>query len=280
MNASRAWPSVAVAAALAWSFAAAHAAAAEPDKDKATSPAEKLRQTLDAPLTIHIDKQPLAAALDMLKEKGKVNLVVDALAIQQQFGWAPDQSPSPVDVNLKDVKLKSALRTILEPYGLAYAAVGDTVIVTTEESAAARQLQQRVSLNLDKVELAQALKRLRRETGANVALDSRLEKEAATAVTLDLEDVPLETAVRLLAEMAGLKPVRVGGALLVTKKETANELRAEAGADAPQPGQTYEEVVEKVMTPGGGAAFIRRRIIRQVAPPPPQTGTVAPAVSG
>ena len=44
-------------------------------------------------------------------------------------------------------------------------------------------------------------------------------------MTLPLEDVPLETAVRLLAEMAGLKPVRVGNTLFVTKKEIAADLR-------------------------------------------------------
>ena len=51
-----------------------------------------------------------------------------------------------------------------------------------------------------------------------------MEKEAKAPVSIQLEDVPLETAVRLLAEMAGLKPVRVGNVLFVTKKETANEL--------------------------------------------------------
>jgi type II secretory pathway component GspD/PulD (secretin) len=275
MQTPRVWPSVAVAVVLAWSFGAAPAAAAEPDKDKATSPAEKLRQTLDATVTLKIEKQPLAAALDMLKEKGGVNLVVDSLAIQQQLGWAPDQAPSPVNVDLKGVKLKSALRTVLEPYGLAYAAVGDTLIVTTEEAAADRPLQQRVSFRLDKVDLAQALKQLRRETGANVTLDSRVEKEAKTTVSLDLEDVPLETAVRLLAEMAGLKPVRVGGALFVTKKETATEIRGEGDGDV-GPGQVVEEVMEKVMTPGGGATIIRRRIVRPAMPQPPPARLSSP----
>ena len=44
-------------------------------------------------------------------------------------------------------------------------------------------------------------------------------------MSLQLEDVPLETTVRLLVEMAGLKPVRVGNALFVTKKEVAAEMR-------------------------------------------------------
>jgi hypothetical protein len=232
------------------------------DKDAAPTAAEKVRKALDAPVTLKIDKQPLTAAVDTLKEKGKVNLVLDTLSIQQ-LGWQPEQPPVPVDVDLKGVPLKAALRTVLEPYGLSYAVVGDTVLVTTEAVATQRRWQQRVSLALDKVELGEALRQLRRETGANVALDGRLGKEK-TPVSLELEDVPLETAVRLLAETAGLKPVRVGDALFVTAKATADELRRDpdlvAGA-APAAGQQVEEVVQAV---GPNGQIITRRVI--VAP--------------
>src|SRR5262249_25402316 len=156
----------------------------------APSAAEKVRKALDAPVSVKVEKQSLTAAIDMLKEKGKVNLVLDTFSIQQ-MGIAPDQPPTPVDVDLKDVKLKSALHTVLSPYGLSYAVVGDTVIVTTEQMAVVRQMRQRVNVEFDKVEFAQALKRLGRETGANLLLDSRLEKEAKVPVSLELEDVPL-----------------------------------------------------------------------------------------
>jgi hypothetical protein len=49
-----------------------------------------------------------------------------------------------------------------------------------------------------------------------------------------MEDVPLETAVRLVAEMAGLKPVKVGNVLFVTTKTLANEMRNDP--DLNQPG--------------------------------------------
>jgi hypothetical protein len=200
------------------------AAPAAPDKDKAATPAEKIRQALNAPVTVKVEKQSLTAAIGMLKEKASVNFVVDTFSIQQ-MGWLPDQPPTPVDVDLKDVKLKSALRTILEPYGLSYAVVGDTVIVTTEQMAVMRQMKQRVNVEFDKVEFAAALKQLGKETGAGLLIDSRVEKEAKTPVSLELEDVPLETAVRLLSEMAGLKPVRIGNVLFVTDKKNAAELR-------------------------------------------------------
>jgi hypothetical protein len=227
---SACWRALAAGAALAWALApavltAAPAAPTGGDKDKEPTAVEKVRKALDAPVTIKMEKQTLTAALDQLKEKGKLNFVLDALTIQQQLGWVPDQMPAQVDVDLKEVKLKSALRTILTPYGLSYAIVGDTVIVTTEQMAMSRIMKQRVNVEFDKVEFATALKQLSRDTAANLLLDSRVEKEAKNPVSLELEDVPLETAVRLLAEMAGLKPVRIGNVLFVTKKETANELR-------------------------------------------------------
>jgi hypothetical protein len=218
MVSSRRW---AFAAALLFAAAPAFAAPAAADKEKL---AEKPKSPLDAVVTVKIEHQPLNAALEILKEKSGVNLVLDVLTIQQQLGVTPEMMP-PVDLDVKDVKFKTALRTLLRPYNLFYAVVDDTLVVTTEEAAAAKQLQQRVSVDFDKVEFAKAVKQMGRDSGVNLIIDSRVTKEAKASVSLELEDVPLETALRLLSEMAGLKPVRIGNVLFVTKKETANELR-------------------------------------------------------
>jgi hypothetical protein len=213
------------------------------DKDQPPSPVDKVRKALDQPVTVRIDKQPLTTAVDMLREKGKINVVLDGWSIQQQLGWQPEAPPTPVDVDLKDVKLKGALRTVLEPYGLSYAVVGDTVVVTTEATALARQMHQRVNVDLDGVEFAEALRQLSRETATNLLLDSRVGDKAKAKVTLHLEDVPLESAVRLLSEMAGLKPVRIGNVLFVTDKKTAAELRADPDLfppPAPPPPRIYD----------------------------------------
>ncbi len=80
------------------------------------------------------------------------------------------------------------------------------------------------------------MRQVARDAGVNVLLDTRAEKGADAKVTLHLEDVPLETAVRLLAEMANLKPVRVGNVLFVTGKENANEMRQDPDlSQPPQP---------------------------------------------
>src|SRR5437764_1470496 len=126
------------ASALAWVLvpALAWAAPAAPDRDvkddKAVSPAEKLRADLDRPVSLKIDKLSLTAAIDALRETGKINIVLDAMTIQQ-IGIATDQ-PLPAQLNLKDVKVRAALKAILAPYGLSYAPIGDTIVVTTEDA--------------------------------------------------------------------------------------------------------------------------------------------------
>jgi hypothetical protein len=251
------------------------AAPAVPEKPKA-SPAEKIRAELDQTISIEIADQPLDKALDQLRDQTKLNIVLDRMTVQQfcqQMGFqGPEQMP--VNLKLKDVKVKSALRSILAQANLGYAIVGDTVFVSTEPMAMYKQLQQRVSLDCEKEELGAALKKLGRETATNLVVDPRAAKEAKVEVSLQMEDVPLETAVRLLSEMAGLKPVRVGNVLFVTAKATANEMRADPelvqpmqgrpGMDFILPGQPGIQFNPGIIGPGGGP----------VAPGVPAIGTV------
>jgi hypothetical protein len=268
MVSSRRWAFAAVVL-----FAAAPTLAAPAGADKEKN-SEKPKSPLDAVVTVKIEHQPLNAALEILKEKSGVNVVLDVLTIQQQLGITPEMMP-PVDLDVKDVKFKTALRTLLRPYNLFSAVVDDTVVVTTEEAAAAKQLQQRVSVDFDKVEFAKAVKQMGRDSGVNLIIDSRVAKEAKASISLELEDVPLETALRLLSEMAGLKPVRIGNVLFVTKKETANELRNDpdlGGANAAQ--QQQQELMRQqimIQQQMGGMMIQRQMIIGA------QAGATAPA---
>ena len=155
--------SIAAAAVLAWAVAPPFLPAAPVAAEKTVSPVDKLHTELDKPVTLKIERQPLNVAVDMLREKSKINFVLDSLTIQQMLGFTPDQPPSPVEVDLKDVKVRTALRTILSPYSLSFACVGDTVIITTEDMAMLRQMRQRVNLDLNKVEFTAALKLLARK---------------------------------------------------------------------------------------------------------------------
>jgi hypothetical protein len=217
---------------LALTPAALLAAPVAPDnKDKTASPAEKIKKQLDQNISLEITEQPLTLALNQIREQTKINFVIDKWTIQQ-MGLDPEQMP--VNVKLKDVKVRTGLRSVLSPYNLGYAIIGDTVLISTDDMAMHRQMKQRVSVELEKVDLAAALKQLSRETATNLMLDTRVGKEAKAEVSLQMEDVPLETAVRLVSEMAGLKPVKVGNVLFVTTKTLANEMRSDP--DLVQPG--------------------------------------------
>jgi hypothetical protein len=211
----------------------AAAAPAPPDKDAAVRTTANARDALDRVVTLNVDKPlSLSAAVAQLRTTTKLTIVLDAASILQ-LGVNPDQAPVPAPADFKDVKLRTALRTMLEPYDLHFVTLGDTIFISTEDAATARQMGQHVSVHVNNVELAAALKQLARDTGANLPIDPRAEQGASAKVSLDLDDVPLQTAVRLLTEMAGLKMVRAANTLFVTKKDVAVAMRADPDLNPP-----------------------------------------------
>ncbi len=203
-------------------------AAPDPIK-KVPSETDKVRKALDETVTIDVTDQPLSQVLNQLRERGKINIIVDKPGILQTTGIDPDQMQ--VTARLKDVKVRGCLRAILGPHNLGYAIIGDTILVSNDDLVMQRQIKQRVSIDLDKADFADALKQVAHDTGTSIILDPRVVKDVKTKVTLTLDDVPLESAVRLLAESAGLKPVRVGNVLFVTSKANAAAMRNDAATD-------------------------------------------------
>ncbi len=152
--------------------AAAAPVPSAPDADAAVNPAEKVRQGLDRVVSIRFDRQMMPEALAELGDKAKLHIVLDGPAAQQ-FGIAPGQLQVPVQADLNGVKARTALRTLLDPYNLTFVTVGGEVVVATQDGAVGRQMSQRVSVHLDKIDCAAALKQIARETGVNLALDPR-----------------------------------------------------------------------------------------------------------
>jgi hypothetical protein len=261
---------VAVAASPAFLWAAP---SASEKTDKTVNSVEQLHANLDKTITIEIKNQSLTLAVKMLSEKSGINFSLDSLTIQQQLGYSPDQPPTPVDLPLqKDVKVRNVLRSIVAPYGLGYAVTGDLVVITTQDVATARQMHQAVTVDLNQVAFSAALKQLAKETYTNLVLDGRFAKEAETKVSLQAEETQLDTAVRVLAEEANLRPVRVGNVLFVTSKEIANEMRQDPDLVQPvQPGQPQPGVI---FAPPLGALVPPPTVIGN----PPTAPTVLPAV--
>jgi hypothetical protein len=218
------------------------APAVQPDapKNKPTpSPTDKLRNDLDQ--TVKVDQLKAATlkdVLDVLEERVNLRFEVDEKAFASK-GAANILLTDYTKFDLpwkKEVKVKDFLRNRLKlipiaPTEASYVVVGDTVVITTEDHAPYRLLKQSVNLDCDKEELSSALKKLARDSGMNLVLDSHAGDEGKMPVTLQLNDVTLETAVLLLAETVRLKAVRVGKVVFVTTKEHAAEMLPQSKVD-------------------------------------------------
>jgi hypothetical protein len=109
----------------------------------------------------------------------------------------------------------------------------DTIEITTQDAVRKEFFPDRptgplpplVTATFDMVPLKAAFKEL--SHAGNIVVDGRMAKEAETAVTADLTNVPLDTAVRMLADMAGLKVVPLDNVLYVTDKENVRVLMEE-----------------------------------------------------
>src|SRR5262249_37880748 len=150
-------------------------------------------------------------AIGHLKEKAKINIVLDLFTIQQ-MGALLDENGNPLSIQLKleKGKVRKALQQLLQPYNLSYVILGDTVLITTEEMGVHRQMRQRSNVDVDQVPLETALRKLARAHAISLVIDPKVKKEAQTLVSLQLDDATVETAVRLLAELGELKSVRLG----------------------------------------------------------------------
>jgi type II secretory pathway component HofQ len=171
----------------------------------------------------------LQDVLQHLKEKTRVNFVLDRFALQQVgLGAEENNGTGPMGVHLKGErpsKIRATVQRMLNAYNLTFVILEDSVLITTEEIGLNRQMRQRVSVNVASVPFSTALKDLARSTALNLVIDPRLSREADAAISLQLDDATLETTVRLLAEMANLKSVRIGNVLFITNKSRADELR-------------------------------------------------------
>jgi len=190
--------------------------------DKSAS--ETIRKALDASGNFDFTGVNLAGVVATLSEQYKINIVLDRNVIQQ-MGFEPEVMN--VELKMKEGKLRNALRSIVGQYNLTFAIVGETLLITTEEMAVYRQLKQRVNVDFDAIPLSKALKELSAKYGVNVIIDPKSIKSKASEnpVTLQVEDVPFEAAVRLMCEMADLKPARMGNVIFVTTEARADKLK-------------------------------------------------------
>jgi len=233
---------------------------------------EAIRKALDSSGNFDFTGVNLAGVMNTLSEQYKINIVVDRMIIQQ-MGLEPEIMN--VEVKMKEGKLRAALRAIVGQYNLTFAVVGDSLLITTEEIAVYRQLKQRINVDFDNVPLGKAVKELAARYGVNVVVDPRAVKSKAAdnPVTLKVDDVPFEAAIRLLCEMADLKPARMGNVIFVTTEARADKLKDSDGL-VPMPGITVPGGPGAIPLGIGGGLGIAFPAPPGVIPLPPKADAV------
>jgi hypothetical protein len=80
----------------------------------------------------------------------------------------------------------------------------------------------------EQVSLAEAVRQIVEDTEANIVIDPRArEKANANVITARLRNVPLRTAVRILADMAGLEVIQIDNVYYVSSPEHIQKLTKE-----------------------------------------------------
>jgi len=161
-----------------------------------------------------------------------VPFVIDVRAFREETPDAPPIEESQVKLpSLRKLPLATILKLALDqlPVPTAYLVRAGRIDVVPQEAASKIYLlNQRFFADFKNRPLDEALAELTDLTGVSVVLDSRAKEKAKTSVTARFRnDVCLQDAVRILAEMAELKLVHLPTGLFVTTPQHAEVFRKE-----------------------------------------------------
>jgi hypothetical protein len=214
-------------------------AAPPPPETPTMRQARELRDKLTHPVSLEkgIDANTkLQDALDFLSDRYDLTMVIDTLAFKADLGKDDFEKVTVTLPRMRDVKLSTVLGMLTDQFSGTYLVRADHIVITTpqrdrpeEWTGRNRHRAALVNVELDKRPLEEALKELSSLTGINITVDPRVAEGAKTAVTATLINAPLDSSVRLLADMAGLRAAAVDNILYVTTKENADRLNAEQG---------------------------------------------------
>jgi hypothetical protein len=261
-------------------WALSHAAVC--GQDKAAFTAEKLRQGLDKTITVDYAGQSLADVLKHIQEKTGVPIDLDPAAATN-MGGDPNVPPggAPIQIKIKatNEKASQVLRKLLNVHGLSYVILEDGVFVSYYLDNVERQYMQFVSVTVENVPFKKAVHDLAKKHGINLLIDPKMIKQADASVSLELDNASLETAIRMLAELADLKTARMGNVMFITSEERAKKIREEEQhqIDNPLNPTASAASMRGGIVGGFGAAPPLIRVAPNVFPaPPPPPGAVVP----
>jgi RNA polymerase sigma factor (sigma-70 family) len=185
-------------------------------------------------------KSTLQEALDHLADRFDLTFDVNEAAfkaemVEDVLAKPVAKKPIPKMIN---VRLETVLRKILARIparsGATFLIREDTIELPTVAAVRAelgvegeRPLPPLATASFHDTPLEDALRELAQITECNIVLDARAGEAAQTPVSSNLANVPVDTAVRVLADMANLELVRLDNVLYVTTRENAARLRKE-----------------------------------------------------
>jgi hypothetical protein len=239
-----------------WSWAAPTPARA---KERSDELAEALGRTVKI-AGFEDPKTTLVDLLDQLSKRFDLTFDVNEKAFNSEM--LPDVLKSEVlqqgripEMNATlGMILKKVLARVPVPSGATYVIRREAIEITTVEALRKEiwgedyrgPLLPLVRSNFEKLPLQDALRELSQQAEYNIVLDSSVAEEAAkTPVTAKLRNAPLDTAVRLLADMADLRAVQAANVLYVTTPDKAEALRARLKAEQPKPAPEAAKPAEK-----------------------------------
>jgi hypothetical protein len=195
-------------------------------------------------------------ALEFLSDRYDLTILIDEEAFQavgvQKVGETPVQLPKMAGVSLRVVLQKLLAQVKGDDHNGTFRIREDHIEVTTTRHAnpihwvgLGRQGIPKVCCSFDREALPEALRQVSESTGINVVIDPHALEKARKTVTAELNDVPLDTAVGLLAHMAELRVVSLDNVLYVTSRDKAKELEAEKAERAAKDAKDAKDAKEK-----------------------------------
>ncbi len=204
-------------------------------------------------------KATLIDALDGLTKKYGLTFLINEKAFKfeniMDVAKTPIIDPNPIP-EMKNVRADTVLHEILGripvPSGATFLVRRDVIEITTGiflqgevwlDDPAGPHLSPVVQVVVEKQPFDELLKSLAEQGHYNILLDTRAGDKARTPITAELYNVPLDTAVRLLAGMVDLHPVRVDNVLFVTSPQTAEAMEKAKPKKPPQLNANYSWMI-------------------------------------
>jgi hypothetical protein len=231
---------------------------------KSAKPQAEVHESLYAKLFRRVDfagyedpRMTFTDALDDLTKKYGVPFLLNEKAFKyenvQDIGKTPITEATPIPA-MKNARIDTVLRQILSripvPSGATFLVRRDAVEITTgtffqgevwENPQDGSRLPV-VQVLADKQPFDELIKALAEQAHFNILLDGRAGEKVKTAVSAELYNVPLDTALRLLASMVDLQPVRMDNVLYITSAATA-EAMEKAKPKKPQDNAAYSWII-------------------------------------